>query len=419
MTDLELSRLFLAVVALLAAALGAGWLFERAGLPRVVGEIAGGLALGPSALGIAAPGAFAWLFAAGEGQARALEVLYWIGLVLLMFVSGFRVQQHLSREDGRTIAAVLLAATVPPFAAGWLACDWLDLSAHMGDGAHPAAFRIVVAVAVTVTSIPVISKIFIDLGLMQTRFAKIVLACSTVQDLLLWAALAVATGLASSGAGGAAADTTLVLSKVGITLGFLAATLWLGRGLMLRAAALLPAGAGDRPPAIGLVLGVCFVFAAAASLLGVNAVFGALVAGIAVGAMPQAGFARIKDRIADVALAFFVPVYFALVGLRIDLAGHFDAAFTVLFMLGSTAVVMASVTIGARLVGKSLLTSVNLGVAMNTRGGPGIVLASVAFAFGIVDETFFVTLVVAAVVTSLVSGAWFRAVSLRGLPLYN
>lgn len=421
MTDLELSRLFIAVVALLGAALGGGYLFDRLGLPRVVGEIGGGLLLGPSALGLAAPDVYVWLYQAGAEQARALEVLYWIGLVLLMFISGFRVQQHLSRDDGRTIVAVFLAATVPPFAIGWMAPDWFDLAPYMGEGAHPTAFRIVVAVAVTVTSIPVISKIFIDLGLMHTRLAKIVLACSTVQDLLLWSALAVATGLASGAATGeaAAVDAGYVMKKVAITLGFLGVSLVLGRTLMRRAAYALPAGAGDGPPAIGLVLGVCFVFAAVASLVGVNAVFGALVAGIAIGAMPQAGFAGIKDRISDVSLAFFVPVYFALVGLRVDLPNHFDAGFTLLFMAGSTALVMVSVMLGARLVGKSLLTSLNLGMAMNTRGGPGIVLASVAFAFGIIGQSFFVTLVIAAVVTSLVSGAWFRAVHSRGLPLYS
>jgi Kef-type K+ transport system membrane component KefB len=421
MTDLELSRLFLALVALLTAALGGGYLFDRLGLPRVVGEITGGALLGPSALGLAAPDIYAWLYQAGAEQARALEVLHWIGLVLLMFISGFRVQQHLSRDDGMTIVAVFVAATIPPFAVGWMAPVWFDLSPYMGEGTDATAFRIVVAIAVTVTSIPVISKIFIDLGIIHSRLAKIVLACSTVQDLLLWSALAVATGLASGATMGETqvADAGFAVKKVAITLGFLAMSLAIGRTVMRRAAHALPAGAGDGPPAIGLVLGVCFVFAAAASLVGVNAVFGALVAGIAIGAMPQAGFTQIKDRISDVSLAFFVPVYFALVGLRIDLPNYFDPGFTLLFLLASTGLVMASVMLGARLVGKSLLTSVNLGMAMNTRGGPGIVLASVAFAFGIISQTFFVTLVIAAVVTSLISGAWFRLVCRRGMALYN
>jgi Kef-type K+ transport system membrane component KefB len=422
MTDLELSRLFLAVVALLVAALGGGYVFDRLGLPRVVGEITGGALLGPSALGLLIPDIYAWLYQSGPEQTHTLEVLYWIGLVLLMFISGFRVQQHLSRDDGLTIAAVFFAATVPPFAVGWMIPDWFDLTPYMGSGAHPMAFRIVVAIAMTVTSIPVISKIFIDLDIIDTRLAKIVLACSTVQDLLLWSALAVATGLASgvAGAGGLdGVENGFAVRKVAITLGFLGVSLLIGRTLMWRAAHMFPAGAGDGPPAIGLVLGVCFVFAAVASLLGVNAVFGALVAGIAIGALPQAGFTRIKDRISDVSLAFFVPVYFALVGLRIDLPNFLDGGFTLAFLVGSTLLVMVSVMAGAKLVGKSLLTSLNLGMAMNTRGGPGIVLASVAFAFGIINQTFFVTLVIAAVVTSLVSGAWFRFVRARGLELYN
>jgi Kef-type K+ transport system membrane component KefB len=420
MTDLELSRLFLAIVSLLSAALGTGYLFERLGLPRVIGEICGGLALGPSVLGGLAPDAFHWLFAASDGQKKALEVLYWIGLVLLMFISGFRIQRELSRADRRTILVVLLAATVPPFALGYAAPSLFDMGRFVGAAGDADAFRLVVGIAVAVTSIPVISKIFLDLGIIETRFAKIVLACATLQDLLLWTVLAVATGMAGerAAAGAAPGGIGLYLRIVGVTLAFVGLSLWLAPRA-LSAASGLRINLPSRASPTGYTLVVCFVFAALASALGINAVFGAFIAGIAVGALPESEFREVKARIADVSLAFFVPVYFALVGLKVDLPRFLDLPFTVVFVLLSTVVVVASVVVGARLMGKTALTSFNLGMAMNTRGGPGIVLASVAYGFGIIDGTFFVALVTAAVLTSAVSGAWFRLVLARKLPLYN
>lgn len=417
MSEAELSRLFLAIVLLLSAALGTGYLFERLRMPRVVGEIAGGMVLGPTVLGLIAPGWHGWLFAAPAGSAQALDVLYWIGLVLLMFTSGFRLQRNLTRDDRRTVLAVLVGATVPPFLLGYAAPLVFDMAGLMGPAGSPLAFRLVLGIALAVTSIPVISRIFLDLGIMETGFAKIVLACATLQDLLLWTVLAVATGLAS-GQGTAEAGAWPVLETAAIALVFLLFSIWL-------APRVLPALSGSRFNLVsrasptGYVLAICFVFAALASLLGVNAIFGGFVAGLAVGALPDDHFAAVKARIADVSLAFFVPIYFALVGLKIDLPRFFDPWLTVNFILLSSAIELACVLLAARLLGKTALTSFNLAMAMNTRGGPGIVLASVAYGFGIVDGRLFVTLTLASLITSLASGAWFRHLLRRGWTLYE
>ena len=420
MTDPELSRLFLAIVTLLMAALTVGYLFDRLGLPRVVGEIMGGLALGPSMLGGLFPDIHGWLFEAAGKQGTALDVLYWIGLVLLLFTSGFRIQRNLSRDDRNTILVVLVAATALPFGLGFAAPVMFDLSFLIGSAGNTLAFQLVMGVAVAVTSIPVISKIFIDLGIIETRFAKIVLGCATLQDLVLWTVLAIATGLIADGLPATTSEVSLLQAgkTAAITLGFLAVSLWLAP-LLLKALDGTRINIISRSSPTGYTLAICFIFAALAAALGINAIFGAFVAGIAVGALPDETFSEVKRRIADVSLAFFVPIYFALVGLKIDLPRFLDPMFTANFIVLTTMVELGAVILAARLIGKTPLTSFNLGMAMNTRGGPGIVLASVALSFGIINGVFFVTLVLAAVITSLASGAWFRLLLRRGLPLYN
>ena len=109
-------------------------------------------------------------------------------------------------------------------------------------------------------------------------------------------------------------------------------------------------------------------------------------------------------------LKFFVPVYFALVGARLDLIHHFDAAYFVVFLAFACVVKAVSIYAGARAAGESHSASLNLAAALNARGGPGIVLAAVSYEAGIINENFFAILVLTAVVTSLAAGSWLGRV---------
>jgi Kef-type K+ transport system membrane component KefB len=106
------------------------------------------------------------------------------------------------------------------------------------------------------------------------------------------------------------------------------------------------------------------------------------------------------------------------VGLKLDLIRHMDWGFFLGFLLFSAALETSGTMLGARWVKKDWLSCFNLGVAMNTRGGPGIVLATVAFETGIINETFFAGLVMIAIVTSLVAGYWFKRVISNGWRLF-
>lgn len=415
LTDLELTRIFFAIVSLLTAAHGLGFAGQRLlGLPKVIGEIAGGLVLGPSVLGFFYPSVHDWMFRAFPAEGQLLAIIYWIGLVLLMFISGLEIQKSVNREDKKLIGAILLGATAIPFFVGWLAPNFYDFSPYLGPRGSDLSLTIIIAIAIAVTSIPVISKIFIDLGIIDTRFGKIVLAAATIQDVLLWAGLAVATGLAS----GQAASASGILSHVLITLAFFGLTLLLMPRLFesfnrSRYNLLI------KSSATGYVLFVCFLYAALASALGVNIIFGAFLAGIVVGMTSNAKIARVKVHVKEMGLGFFIPIYFAIVGLKLDLVQHLDLKFFLGFLLFSAFFESLCTITATRLAGQDWLSSFNFGVAMNTRGGPGIVLATVAFDLGIISEEFFVALVLIAIVTSLAAGYWFRFVLAKGWSLMS
>jgi K+:H+ antiporter len=180
-----------------------------------------------------------------------------------------------------------------------------------------------------------------------------------------------------------------------------------------------------RSPARGLVehrparfaLLSCFALVAICSQLGVNLIFGALLAGMAICTLPGDIVETVRTKVKAFALVFFVPIYFAIVGLKLDLAGHFDLAFFVGFLAFCTLAKTVGTVIAGRIATRDWLSTANFSAALNCRGGPGIVLATVAFDAQIIDERFFVTLVLVAVVTSLAAGCWFRYVLARGYPL--
>ncbi len=415
LSEFELTRVFFALVLLLASAHGFGYLFQRLfGIPKVIGEIIGGLVLGPTVLGFLFPAAYTWIFQAFSSEGQLIATIYWIGLILLMFISGFEIQRSINKADKKLIGAILLGATIIPFVVGWFIPKLYDFSSYMGAKGTVLSFTIVIAIAIAVTSIPVISKIFIDLGIIHTRFAKIVLATATIEDVLLWVALAIATALA----GGQAISVSTIASKVLLTLAFFAIALlvlpklfdWVNKSrfnLLIKSSA------------TGYVLFMCFLFAAIASILSINIIFGAFLAGIVVGMTSNEKITSVKVHIKEIGLGFFIPIYFAVVGLKLDLIHHFDLMFFLGFLALAVLMKTLGTVIAAKLAGQDWRSSFNLGVAMNARGGPGIVLATVAFDLGIINETFFAVLVLIAIVTSLGAGYWLRFVLSKGWSLLN
>jgi Kef-type K+ transport system membrane component KefB len=414
LNDLELTRFFVALLLLVGTAHVGAIVFARLRLPRVIGEIAGGLLLGPTVLGALAPDAQRWVFDAFPAEGKLIALTSWFGLILLMFVSGLEIRTGLSRADRRVFFPLLFGATLLPFGAGLAAPFVHDFSSYMGPRGNTASLVIIIGIAVAITSIPVISKIFLDLGIINTRFARLVLAVAAVEDIALWGLLAVATGLA--GAEGAAPSTMELVTTPLVTIGFFVAALTvlpmaLRRTQRSRAHALID----TRPSRFALL--TCLALVAMATLSGVNVVFGALLAGMAIARLPGNVAQETRRRVRGFAMNFFTPVYFAVVGLKLDLASHFDVWFFVGFLVFCTIVKTLGTAVAARAATGDWLSTVNLAAALNCRGGPGIVLATVAFDLEIIDERFFVAMVLVAVVTSVMAGSWFRYVLGRGWEL--
>jgi len=408
---------------LLFAAHVVGHLFARLGQPRVIGEITGGLLLGPTVLGALAPDLQSHLFPREGDTAAVLGWTYQLGLLLLMFCSGAEMRSVFSRGEARVVSLVAAIGVALPFCAGLVALRFVDTSSLTGEAHSRGAVVIVFSLAIAITSIPVISRILMDLGVIESSFARVVLGVAVLEDAVVYVVLAATLGALGAEQFGVPAALGLDPASTAGLAFHLTATLTIfvsllavgARGCSWLRRQRWNLMAPSNPIAYLLLL--LFVGTLVCLVLGVTPIFGAFLAGIAVSADGTDSFVRARESIRSFSFAFFVPVYFAMVGEQLDLVRHLDLAFLAWFLLLACTVKAASVFAGARLAGESGRGAWNLAVATNARGGPCIVLASVTFGAGLISAEFYSALVMLAVITSMIAGALLGRVVRAGRPL--
>ena len=395
---------------MLGLARAAGELFNRFRQPAIVGEILAGIVLGPTVLGTFAPGLAAWLFPGGGPVAVAYDAIITIAVVLLLLIAGLEIDLSVLWRQGRAALLVSVLGTAVPFAVGFGAAYATPRFWGIEPGADPLTFALFFGTALSISALPVIAKIMMDLNLFKTDVGMLVMGAAMFSDLVGWIVFSIVLGMMNANAPPSAdveAHGLGLGTTIGLTLALVAFALTLGRYLVDRALPWIQSRLSWPGGVLSFTLVLTFVGAALTEAIGIHAIFGAFLAGIAVG---DSAHLRAQTRMVlhQFVTYIFAPIFFVSIGLEAD----FLASFNLPLVLGVLAIAfvgkIAGCYLGARLGRLSVRDGWAISFGMNARGAMEIILGLLALQYGVIQDEMFVALVVLALASSIVSGPMMR-----------
>jgi Kef-type K+ transport system membrane component KefB len=371
----------------------AGWLLRKCGQPAVIGEIAAGILLGPSVIGLLWPGFSQTIFP--KDSLTTLSIVSEMGLVLFMFVIGIELDAAVVQKKAKQSLLISGVSLALPF----VLCVLLAFTLHhtyAANGAQFLGFALFMGIAMSITAFPVLARILRERGLSNSRLGLIALSCAAADDVAAWCLLAAITAIVKARG----------MSGFGLTLGMCAAYVALMlfavkplvRRLILKQA---PDGGTPRY-LIPTLLGGMLASAWAAQVVGIHSLFGAFLFGLIIPvdwAYRRAFVARVED----VAGVLLLPVFFVITGLRTQIGALHswnDWAVCGIIILAAVIGKLGGAALAAKATGESWKDSFALGALMNTRGLMQLIVLNIGYDLGILSPAIFSMMVIMAIVTT-------------------
>ncbi len=413
LTPSDLLRFLVEFLLLLVFARGLGEVARRLNQPQVIGELLAGVVLGPSLLGGLLPGLSAAVFPAQGVQPLLLQLLAQFGVILLLLLSGIEVDLDLVRRKAKPALLVALGGVLVPFLCGYGLATVLPAALVAHSQARPV-FVLFVATAMSISAIPVIVKILLDMDLMRRDVGQLTLAAGVINDATGWFLLAMVAGIATARA--------LPLSGLAVsifgTLAFAAFCFTVGYRIIRALVHWVDDHFGGESATLSCVLVVGLAGAAATQALHVEAFLGAFLIGVQLSRIPRVTRAA-RRQLEAMTLGVFAPVFFAVAGLKVNV----PELLTPLLLAVLAAVIVvacvgkfAGTYFGARLAGVSPWLSAALGSGMNARGAVEIIVATVGLQLGVLTVPMYSIIVAMAVATSVMAPPLLRW-TLRRAPI--
>jgi len=380
----------------LAGRIGGG-LAKRFGQSTAVGEIIIGICLGPSLFGLLAPHVFDYVF--HSAPAEPLTILSNLGLVLLMFQIGLEFDfAHLTERVNRAaVLRVSIACLALPFACGFA------LGLSIAESASPAArinTALFIATAFSITAMPILGRIMMELDLTRTRLGVIAISSAAINDVVGWLLLALVTALTIS---------DFVAGRFALRVAMVAAfgliSAMAVRPLLKKAIRLSrPRDGKLSANLLGGLLAVIFIAAMTTYQIGIFAIFGGFMMGVILYDEAELAAAW-RARLGDFVTVFFLPVYFTYTGLRTSIGGleWADWGRCLAIVAAASLAKLAGGYVAARRSGLNHPESAIIAYMMNTRGLMELIVINVGLDLGVISPKVFTMLVIMAIVSTVIT----------------
>ncbi|HLI78892.1 MAG TPA: cation:proton antiporter, partial [Candidatus Binataceae bacterium] len=397
LSESQLLRFLLEVAALLLVSRILAELAKRFDQAPVVGELLAGVLLGKSVLGHLAPPLYAYLFTADPLVMHLLESLAWLGAIMLLLYIGLETELEILRGLGRTAALISSFGIAIPFASG-VALGYMLPTSYLANPNGRLIFALFMAVAMSISAVPVIAKILLDLGLIKRELGMLILAGGIVDDTTGWLLLSLVAGLATAGHVDIKTVSTLVLEGAAF-LGFCYFVGYrLVRNLMrwIDDRTFIEHGRFSAMILIALVCGVVTQF------IGLHAVFGAFVAGLMIRSSTRVRKSDM-DELKAISLGVMAPIFFAYSGLKADPASLSHPIVPIIVLAIACAGKLLGCGIGGLLAKLKPKEALSVAIGMNARGGMEIIVALIGLSLGILTKEMYTVIIMVAIVTSIVA----------------
>lgn len=365
--------------------------------PVVMGEIAIGIVLGPTLLGNFAPEISNYIFPETGNAAIALNAITKIAVVMMLFVAGMEVQLPLVLKQGKAAVFTSVLSMIIPFVIGFVSAWYYPQWFKQSDD-YRLLFALFFGTALSISALPVIARILIDMGLFKTKIGMIIIASAMFNDLLGWLIFSfILSSMKNTEVHNDFSYTILYIVGFGLFM------LTIGRKVLDKIMPWMQQKLSWPGGVLGISLGICFLSAAFTESIGIHAILGAFIAGIAIG-----DSVHLKEKAREIIYQFvtniFAPLFFVSIGLRVNFIENFNLSLVILVLVVAYIGKVSGASIGARMGGFTRKEALAVGFGMNARGAMEIILGTLALQAGLINETIFVALVIMALVTSLTSG---------------
>ncbi len=393
------SSFLLAVTVVLLSSHLLGALFTRLRQPSVVGQIIGGLLLGPSVLGLLWPAGQEWLFPAGVRT--GINLAAQLGIIVFMFLVGCELRLDSIRSGRRTVGLVAVGSIGIPFLGG-LAIAVAFRSMLQGSANSGLGDLLFVGLAISITAVPVLARVLVDLQMERTPLGNLAMCTAAVGDGVAWAALTVLLAATASGGKNLMAMLAAGAAGVGLLL-FLLVVVRPALAALVDRLERQHAGRALLTPT--LICGA-IALAAATQGIGLHPVIGAFMFG-AILPRDRPIIDRVQDDVRGFVLTILLPLFFAGVGLTVSIGllrdlSHWLVLVTIVIVASASKYLGA--TSGALLGGLPTGDALRVGALMNCRGVTELVVASIGLQYDLINTLAFTILVLMALITTAATG---------------
>jgi Kef-type K+ transport system membrane component KefB/mannitol/fructose-specific phosphotransferase system IIA component (Ntr-type) len=399
LTPHDVMTMFMALAVLLGCAKIAGELVQKFGQPAVLGEIIAGILLGPGLMGSLNPRLYSTLFPSTGAFPIVLSVVSNIGVVLFLLTAGIEVDLTSIFRQGRSALVVSSFGVLVPFVVGTAAAGFFPMFMGMESGANREIFALFVGTALSISALPVVAKILMDLNLLRSEVGMLVLSSAMFDDLVGWILFSLVLGMMTAGS----ASFSQLRHTILLVFVFVIVALTIGRWLVHRLLPLIQAHTSWPGGVLAFIFTLTLASAAFTEHAGIHAVFGAFIAGIVVGDSSHLR-KRTREHIHQIVTHVFAPLFFVSIGLQANFVKNFSLSLVVTLFVVACVGKILGIGWGGRLGGLDRRTSWVVGLAMNARGAMEIILGLLAIQSGLIKDRMFVALVVVALLTSLIAG---------------